>query len=63
MYQRHFGLSRPLFADGVAQDEFVFRSAAAGAPRRPDRRMSRSDAVAILSGASGTGKTTLATDA
>jgi general secretion pathway protein A len=64
MYQRHFGLSRPLFADGVAQDEFVFRSAAAERTAHDlTAALSRSDAVAILSGASGTGKTTLATDA
>lgn len=64
MYQRHFGFSRPLFADGVAQDEFVYRTAtAARAARDLTAALGRSDAVAILAGPSGTGKTTLATDA
>ena len=64
MYQGHFGFTRPLFADGVAQDEYVFRTAAAErATRDLAAALSRRDAVAILAGASGTGKTTLATDA
>lgn len=64
MYRRHFGFSRPLFADGVAQDDFVFRNEAAERTARDlIAALSRSDAVVILSGASGTGKTTLAADA
>jgi type II secretory pathway predicted ATPase ExeA len=64
MYQSHFGLSRPLFSDGLAQDEAVFRTEAAEQTARElAAALSRRDAVAILSGASGTGKTTLAADA
>ena len=64
MYQGHFGFSRPLFADGIAQDEYVFRTAAADRTARDlAAALSRRDAVAILAGASGTGKTTIATDA
>ena len=64
MHPGHFGFTRPLFADGVAQDEYVFRTAAADrATRDLATALNRRDAVAILSGASGTGKTTLATDA
>ena len=64
MYQGHFGFSRPLFADGVAQDEYVFRTAAADRTARDlAAALTRRDAVAILAGPSGTGKTTLATDA
>jgi type II secretory pathway predicted ATPase ExeA len=64
MYQGHFGFTRPIFADGVAQDEYVFRTAAAErAARDLATALSRRDAVAILAGPSGTGKTTLATDA
>jgi type II secretory pathway predicted ATPase ExeA len=64
MYQGHFGFTRPLFADGVAQDEYVFRTAAAERTARDlAAALNRRDAVAILAGASGTGKTTLATDA
>jgi len=64
MYQGHFGFTRPLFAEGVAQDEHVFRTAAAERTARDlANGLRRRDAVAILAGASGTGKTTLATDA
>jgi len=64
MYQSHFGLSRPLFADGVAQDEYVFRTAATERTAHDlAAALNRRDAVAVLAGASGTGKTTLATDA
>jgi type II secretory pathway predicted ATPase ExeA len=64
MYQNHFGFSRSIFADGVAQDEFVFRTVTADRTTRDlAAALTRRDAVAILAGASGTGKTTLATDA
>jgi len=64
MYERHFGFSRPLFTDGMAQDESVFRTAAAGQISRDlEVALTRKDAVAVISGASGTGKSTLAGDA
>lgn len=63
MYQQHFGLMRPLFADATPQDEAVFR---------PDWvetlqnnlaiALARADSVAVISGPSGTGKTTIALD-
>jgi general secretion pathway protein A len=64
MYERHFGFSRPVFSAGVAQDEAVFRTAAtAQLARDLEIALTRKDAVALLSGTSGTGKTTIAADA
>lgn len=64
MYERHFGLSGPLFSPGMAQDEAVFRTEAARRLARDlEVALARKDAVAVLSGTSGTGKTTLASEA
>ena len=63
-YTQFFGLSRPLFADGIAADDAVFRSAAV--ERLFDElaaALARKDSVAVLSGTSGTGKTTIAAEA
>jgi general secretion pathway protein A len=64
MYEQHFGLSRPLFPDGMAQDEAVFRTAAvAQLVSDLEIALTRKDSVAVISGTSGTGKSTIATDA
>jgi type II secretory pathway predicted ATPase ExeA len=64
MYEQHFGFSRPVFADGLAQDDAVFRTDATGALGRDlEVALKRRDAVAVLTGPSGCGKTTIAADA
>lgn len=64
MYAQHFGFSRPLFGDGVAQDDAVFRTEATSRLAADlALALERKDAVAILSGPSGTGKSTIAADA
>lgn len=64
MYERTFGFSRPLFSDSMAQDDAVFRTAAVEKLTRDlEIALVRKDSVAILSGISGTGKTTIASDA
>jgi general secretion pathway protein A len=63
-YEQHFGFTRPLFRNGIASGDAVFRSEAAQ-KLRTDLAVAftRTDSVAIISGPSGTGKSTLATDA
>jgi type II secretory pathway predicted ATPase ExeA len=64
MYEQNFGFSRPLFADGMAQDEAVFRTQAVEQLVRDlEIALARKDSIALLSGISGTGKTTIAADA
>jgi len=64
MYVQHFGFSRPLFSDGMAHDDAVFRTSAIDQLVQDlDTALTRRDSVAILSGVSGTGKTTIASDA
>ena len=64
MYPQHFGFSRPLFQDAIPMDEAVFRTAAMDQIATDlAAALTRKDSVAILSGASGTGKTTLASEA
>lgn len=64
MYQHHFGLDRPLFEDRLAQETEVFLS-----PRHQafatnlGIALGASDAVATVTGAAGTGKTTLSAHA
>ena len=63
MYEQHFGFSRPLFSDGIAQDEAVFRTEAIGQLVRDlEVALTRRDSIAIIAGTSGTGKTTIASD-
>jgi general secretion pathway protein A len=63
MYEQHFGFSSPLFADGMAQDEAVFRTQALNRLVRDlEVALARRDSVAVIAGTSGTGKTTIATD-
>jgi type II secretory pathway predicted ATPase ExeA len=63
MYEQHFGFSRPLFADGMAQDEAVFRTTAvARLAQDLAIALARKDSIALISGISGTGKTTIAAD-
>lgn len=63
MYVQHFGFSRAPFSDGMAQDDAVFRTRDVEDLDHALRiAFSRKDTVAILSGMSGTGKTTLAAD-
>jgi type II secretory pathway predicted ATPase ExeA len=63
MYEPHFGFSRPLFSDGVAQDEAVFRTAAIEQLAHDLQvALTRRDSIAIIAGMSGTGKTTIASD-
>ena len=63
-YESHFGLTESLFPDGLVQDDDVFKQGCLG-DLAGDLAiaLSRKDSVAVLSGASGTGKSTLATDA
>jgi type II secretory pathway predicted ATPase ExeA len=61
MYQEHFGLQRPLFEEGIAQGGDVFL----GAPQKLavtnlGVALTLRDSVAVLTGPSGVGKTTLA---
>ena len=64
MYERHFGFSRPLFPDGLAQDDAVFKTRALEQLVRDlEIALTRKDSVAVVSGMSGTGKSTIATDA
>ena len=64
MYGQHFGFARPLFSDGMTQDEAVFRTAATQQLATDlEVALTRKDSVAILAGLSGTGKTTIASDA
>jgi len=63
MYEQHFGFSRPLFADAKPQGDAVFRAASAQPLLRElGIALARSDSVAIISGQSGIGKTTIALD-
>jgi general secretion pathway protein A len=64
MYEQYFGFSHPIFSNAVAQDDGIFRN------ETIDRlthdlavALHRRDAVAILAGPSGTGKTTIAAEA
>jgi type II secretory pathway predicted ATPase ExeA len=64
MYEQNFGFSRPLFSDGMAQDEAVFRTQAVEQLGKDLAiALARKDSIALLSGISGTGKTTIAADA
>jgi type II secretory pathway predicted ATPase ExeA len=64
MYAQHFDFSRPLFADGLAQDDGVFRTKALDQLVRDlEVALTRKDSVVVISGMSGTGKSTIATDA
>ncbi|HUF71304.1 MAG TPA: AAA family ATPase [Gammaproteobacteria bacterium] len=64
MYAQHFGFSRPLFSDGLAQDDGVFRTQALEQLVRDlTVALTRKDSVVVISGMSGTGKSTIATDA
>lgn len=64
MYAQHFGFSRALFADGLAQDDSVFRTQALEQLVRDlEVALARKDSVVVISGMSGTGKSTIATDA
>lgn len=64
MYEQHFGFSRPLFSDGMAQNETVFRTASISQLVQDlEIALRRKDSVAVLSGVSGTGKSTIAADA
>jgi type II secretory pathway predicted ATPase ExeA len=64
MYEQCFGFSRPQFGDGMAQDDAVFRTAAARQLSRDlEIALARKDSIAVLSGIGGTGKTTIAADA
>ena len=64
MYAQHFGFSRPLFSDGLAQDDGVFRTKALDQLVRDLAvALTRKDSVVVISGMSGTGKSTIATDA
>ena len=64
MYAQHFGFSRPLFTDGLAQDDGVFRTEALEQLVRDiEVALTRKDSVVVISGMSGTGKSTIATDA
>jgi len=63
-YTQFFGLSRPLFPDGIAADDAVFRSAAVERLfEELAAALTRRDSVAVLAGTSGTGKTTVAAEA
>jgi type II secretory pathway predicted ATPase ExeA len=64
MHAQNLGISRPIIADTLPHDDAVFRGLHPEALQRDLAvALARKDAVAILSGASGTGKTTLALDA
>lgn len=64
MYVQHFGFSRPLFPDGMAQGDAVFKTEAVEQLVRDlEIALTRKDSVAIISGTSGTGKSTIATEA
>lgn len=64
MYEQNFGFSRPLFSDGMAQDDAVFRTQAVERLGKDlEIALARKDSIALLSGISGTGKTTIAADA
>lgn len=64
MYAQHFGFSSPLFSDGLAQDDGVFRTAALEQLVQDlEVALTRKDSVVVISGMSGTGKSTIATDA
>lgn len=64
MYEQHFGFSRPVFADGLAREDAVFRTGATEALGRDlEIALRRKDAVAVLTGPSGCGKTTIASAA
>lgn len=64
MYERHFGFSRPLFADTTVQGDAVFLTTATKALMRDLAvALARKNSVAILSGESGSGKTTIALNA
>lgn len=62
MYQAHFGLTAPLVAPGIASDARVYTggNARERLERRLDAALERPDAVVLLCGPAGTGKTTLA---
>ena len=63
-YELHFGLTESIFPDGLAQGDGVFKRGAIDELADDlANALSRKDSVAILSGVSGTGKSTLATDA
>jgi general secretion pathway protein A len=63
MYEQHFGFSRPLFSNTMPQGDAVFRTEATDILMRDlATALARRDSVCIISGASGTGKTTLALD-
>lgn len=61
MYRQHFGLTKPLFDDGIAQDSAVFLDTAqrAAMSHVPIALASRDSAI-LLCGPPGTGKTTFA---
>lgn len=64
MYEQHFGFSSTLFPDGMAQDDAIFKTSASEKILTDiEIALSRKDSVAIFSGPSGTGKTTIAADA
>lgn len=64
MYEQNFGFSRPFFSDGMAQAEAVFRTPAIEQLGKDlEIALARKDSIALLSGISGTGKTTIAADA
>jgi general secretion pathway protein A len=61
MYEQHFGFSRPLFADTAVQGDAIFTTDCMKSLMRDlEVALARKNSVAVLTGASGTGKTTAA---
>ena len=64
MYEQHFGFSRPLFTDTTVQGDGVFMTYSTEALMHDlSVALARKNSVAILSGDSGSGKTTIALNA
>lgn len=64
MYEQHFGFSRRLFTDGLAQGDAVFTTEATKQLVRDlEISLTRKDSVVIISGQSGTGKSAITSDA
>lgn len=65
MYEEHFGLTAPLLGNGIARDARVFarEPRLARIVQRIGGALARGNALVLLSGPAGTGKTTLAAHA
>lgn len=62
-YEQYFGFERPMFQDLLAHDDAVFHTDQSEAlTHQLAVALTRREAVAVISGLSGTGKTTLALD-